>query len=208
MKRQPQFISYKAGTLVSLGGILLFLVLYLTAAFLYPGGSQVNKTSRGFDWINNYWCDLLSTTSQNGYYNPARPVSITAMIILCGSLAIFWVQLPQKLKSPLLQRQIIQYGGVASMMITIFLFTSFHEEVINMGGCLGFLAIAGTLILLYKNQLYKLFIIGLACVLLCFINYYIYRTHDHILFLPLIQKFTFLSFLGWIVSIQVYLSRK
>lgn len=41
-------------------GILIFFMLYVVAALLYPGGSQADKASTGFSWMNNYWCNLLN----------------------------------------------------------------------------------------------------------------------------------------------------
>ena len=70
-------------------GILIFVGFYLYSATLYPGGSQVNLNSIGYDWVNNYWCDLMNKYGVNGQVNQARIYSITAMIILCMSLTVF-----------------------------------------------------------------------------------------------------------------------
>jgi hypothetical protein len=62
-------------------GTLLFVVLYLVASSLYPGGSQVDKGSIGFSWTNNYWCNLLSGNAINGQPNPAKPYAISGMAV-------------------------------------------------------------------------------------------------------------------------------
>ncbi|MGB5430515.1 MAG: hypothetical protein WBM94_12640, partial [Eudoraea sp.] len=60
-------------TLLPTVGILIFIGLYIYAASLYPGGSQLDSNSLGFDWMNNYWCNLMNENGMNGLENPARP---------------------------------------------------------------------------------------------------------------------------------------
>lgn len=70
-------------------GILLFILLYLLAALLYPGGSQVNSNSKGFSWLNNYWCNLLNYKAINGEYNAGRNAANFGMFILAATLSVF-----------------------------------------------------------------------------------------------------------------------
>jgi len=77
-------------------GILLFTLCYLVAALLYPGGSQANKTSIGFTWINNYWCNLLNDTAMNGQPNPARPMAIAGMFFYASRFLSFGFFSPSK----------------------------------------------------------------------------------------------------------------
>jgi len=79
--------------LTPLFGTLLFTCLYFIATLFYPGGSQADKNSKGFSWTNNYWCNLLNENAMNGQHNAARPIAITAMLVLCTTLMIFWVHL-------------------------------------------------------------------------------------------------------------------
>jgi hypothetical protein len=70
-------------------GCVLFIILYVVAGLLYPGGSGTDKTSVGYNWTKNYWCNLLNNTAINGQINIAKPVAMTAMVILCISLSFF-----------------------------------------------------------------------------------------------------------------------
>ena len=63
-------------------GTIVFVVLYIVATLLYPGGSQVDKNSIGFSWTNNYWCNLLNDNAINGQHNPAKPIAMTGMFVL------------------------------------------------------------------------------------------------------------------------------
>ena len=84
-------------------GILIFVMLYLVAASLYPGGSSAFPEKDGFDWINSYWCNLTESYAINGKVNTARPYALSGVVILCISLTHFFFLFPRyfELKSPL-----------------------------------------------------------------------------------------------------------
>lgn len=64
-------------------GVIIFVILYIIATLLYPGGSQIEKNAIGFSWVNNYWCNLLNESATNGQPNSAKPVAMAGMFILC-----------------------------------------------------------------------------------------------------------------------------
>ncbi|MBK7587466.1 MAG: hypothetical protein IPI22_03615 [Bacteroidetes bacterium] len=115
------------------------------ATLYYPGGSNVDKTTPGFDWLNKYWCDLTGQLAKNGEINSARPIALIAMLILCSSLWVFWYYLP-RLFSANKFNSIIRYTGITSMTVAIFLFTSLHDVVINIAGTFGIAALTGVFI--------------------------------------------------------------
>ena len=187
---------------ISFFGICIFVLLYIIAAFLYPGGSQADKSTKAFSWLNNYWCDLLSEQAKNGQNNTAKPIAIISWLILCASLSVFWYFLPQLFSLKATGKKIIQVCGIAAMLIAAFLFTRLHDVVIHAGGALGFIAFVGTFTGFYKNKMYGLFLTGLFCVALMGLNYYIMVTDDLISYLPIVQKITFVIVLLWILFIN------
>jgi hypothetical protein len=192
--------------LTPIAGTLIFVLLYVVATFYYPGGSNANKATLGFDWLNNYWCDLTGQFAKNGEVNSARPIALTAMLILCSTLAVFWFYVP-RLFSDNKFNQIIRYAGIASMTVGGFLFTDFHDTVINVAGTLGIVAMTGVFIGLYRNNLTKLFGYGVFCLGIMLFNYFVYETSFLLSFLPIIQKATFVLLLVWICLIDIYLYR-
>ena len=102
---------------------MAFVGLYVFAASLYPGGSQANMNSVGFDWFNNYWCNLMNEKAMNGLENPARPIAITAMIILCASLLLFFIQFAKHYVKNRTWKMIIQILGTLSMISAALIFT-------------------------------------------------------------------------------------
>ena len=190
-------------------GAVVFVVLYFVAAFLYPGGSQADKNSAGFSWINNYWCNLLNDRAVNGQLNPAKPVALWAMVILSATLSSFWFSFPRYSGVHKRIAQAIRISGVLAMAIALFLFTKLdHDLVINLASFCGVVATAGTLLGLYKIRWYGLFFFGLFNLLLVGINNYFYYTQNLIVYLPVVQKISFAAFLGWICSIDVCLYQR
>jgi hypothetical protein len=187
-------------------GTIIFVLLYVVASLFYPGGSNADKTTTGFDWLNNYWCDLTGQVAKNGEINSARPIALTAMIILCSTLAVFWFYVP-RLFSDHKFNQVIRYAGITSMTVAVFLFTDLHDTVINVAGTLGIAAMTGVFLGLYKNNLTKLFGFGVFCLGLMLFNYFIYETSFLLSLLPIIQKVTFILLLVWICLIDIYLYR-
>jgi hypothetical protein len=206
LKQQP----YKAKNiwlLLPISGTLIFVLLYFFAAFFYPGGSQVDRNSIGFSWINNYWCNLLNETAINGQPNTAKPIALTGMFILCFTLSFFWFIFPTQIKISKTLKLTIQVSGILAMTVAFFLFTHLnHNLITNLASSLGALATIGTLIGLYKNKLFGLFAFGLFNVLLVALNNLCYYNKELIVYLPLIQKISFVTFLIWICSINIKLS--
>jgi hypothetical protein len=181
--------------------------LYIVATLYYPGGSNLDKQSQGFDWLKNYWCDLTGVLAKNGEMNAARPIALIAMLILCSSLGVFWYFLP-KLFRNFRYNKALQSLGISSMFITLFLFTDYHDAVINTAGGIGFIVLAFTFTGLYQNKFFTLLYYGLCCLALLMFNYFIYETHRLPEFQPIIQKINFVFFLSWICLMNLLLYYK
>ncbi len=186
-------------------GIVLYVILYYVATLFYPGGSQFHKNSKGFSWAQNYWCNLLNERAINGQYNAARPIGITAMIVLCIALIIFWyifsIQIPFKKISGIL----IRVSGFVSMVIGMLIFIGPHDLVMNVAMFFGLIAIGGTFAGLKKMRYNKLFLMGIFILFLIVLNNVLYYGTGLLVYLPVVQKITFLAFLLWIVLINVQL---
>jgi hypothetical protein len=192
-------------------GCVLFVILYVVAALLYPGGSAIDKISVGYNWTENYWCNLLNNKAINGQINTAKPVAMTAMAILCISLSFFWILFPILAQLKKYHRLIIQIGGTASMIAAFLLLTNIdHDLAVNFSSSLGFVAMLGILVALYQLKWNKLFVFGLFNMVLIALNNYLYYIISDMTYLPIVQKLTFLSFLFWIcfIDMKMYLKIK
>lgn len=71
--------------------LLAFGVLVSTAAAMYPGGTWQTRSSAGFSFWNNFWCDLLSTRALNGHTNlPGAVLARAAFASFALALFRFW----------------------------------------------------------------------------------------------------------------------
>ncbi len=186
----------RAWILTPLFGILLFLILYIIATQYYPGGSQADRNAPGFSWINNYWCNLLNENAINGRANHARPFAILASGLLALSLSIFWIIFSLYSGFPAIARTIIQACGIISMLLMMFLFSSYHDMVVNLSTATGLVPLTATFVGLYRLQWKGLYWMGLFCVVLIMLNSVLYYG-GMLQFLPLVQKFSFLYLLCW-----------
>lgn len=194
--------------LIPVFGSVLFIVLYFVATLFYPGGSQVDSNSLGFSWADNYWCNLLNDYAINGQPNPSKPIAIAGMCVLCLSLSYFWLMFPNHVNIGKYTRLLIQISGVLSMAIAIFLFTSIeHDFITNLASIFGLIATTLTFIALFKTKWYGLFAFGLLNILLVGLNNYVYYNIGIIVYLPIIQKISFMMFLVWVccIDIKIYL---
>jgi hypothetical protein len=180
-------------------GIGIFLALYILASLFYPGGSNFDTHAKGFSWLHNYYCDLLSTYAKNEQINIAQPIAIGAMFVLCISLMHFWYLIPIRLKTNTKLGRIIRVSGIVSMLFCMLLFTNMdHDMVTNFGSFFGVVALIATMFVIFKNKRYTLFYFGCFIILLVGINNILYYSIDAIQYLPVIQKITFVAFLVWV----------
>jgi len=186
-------------------GCILFVILYVIAAILYPGGSGADKNSIGYSWKDNYWCSLLNETAINGQPNTARPVAVIAMCILMISLSYFWLLFPALIQLKRNHRFLIQVAGIISMLTSFLLLAPIdHDLAINISSLFGFIAIIGTIVALRQLKWNGFFVFGLFNILLIALNNYLYHT-EQMTYLAIVQKFTFLSFLTWFFLIDIKL---
>lgn len=189
-------------------GILYFILIYFFSSNLYPGGSQADINSVGFDWLNNYWCNLLNEKGMNGQVNPARPYSILAMVLMCFSLMVFFLQFANTYSKSFIWSSIIKIGGVFSMFFAVLIFTQYHDLMIRISSLFGAFVLIGVFKELFGTKLLVYKISAVFCILLLGINNYIYYSNNYLEFLPLLQKITFAIVLLWVVGLNHEIIKK
>ena len=184
-------------------GILIFTGLYVFSSLLYPGGSQVDLDAEGFDWVNNYWCNLTNKKGMNGQLNPARPYAILAMTILCFSLIFFFIQFANAYCKNRKWKSIIKMTGVISMSFALFVFTKYHDVITMLSSFFGLFTVIGIIREVYLSKMVRYKYFGVLCIVLLVINNCIYYSKYFIEVLPLLQKVTFVIVLIWIGALNV-----
>lgn len=83
---------YTTAYRVVIAGILAFLALTTLAMFIYPGGTNLDKTTAGYRFFNNYFSDLGRTVAYNGVPNTLASLLFTlAMACAGGGLIVFFI---------------------------------------------------------------------------------------------------------------------
>ncbi len=149
---------------------------------------------------------MLNETAINGQPNSSKPIALAGLLVLCLTLAFFWYIFPKQIVINKTLKQIIQISGILAMIIAFLLFTQInHDLVTNAASTFGAIATIGTFIGLYKNKHHKLFQFGLFNILLVVLNNLCYYNKELIIFLPVVQKISFVAFLVWICNISIEL---
>jgi hypothetical protein len=189
-------------------GIFIFMGLYVYSTSLYPGGSQADLNSIGFDWRNNYWCNLMSENGMNGHVNPARPVALIAMVILCSSMTLFFFQFANYFEKNRNWKMTIKIAGTLAMLSAVFIFTRFHDVMTTILSFCGVIGIIGIIRALHKNQMTFFKVSGIICMLLiCIINL-LYYNEDLIKYLPIVQIMSFILILAWTIGLNFIMKSK
>lgn len=186
------------------GGILIFVGLYFYAATLYPGGSPVDANSVGYDWMHNYWCSLLNESGMNGMPNPARPVAILAMLVLCSSMVQFFRLFGRNIAINKYWQKIIPFFGSISMLFAFFMFTDYHDLLTIISSFFGLFAVLGIIVEIYNSELNLFKWVAILAIFLLGINNVIYYSECGINYLPFIQKITFIVVLGWVGGLTLH----
>jgi hypothetical protein len=182
-------------------GIIISLALLLVATWHYPGGSQHDQNSIGYDWLNNYLSNLFSTAAVNGAPNASRPWAIAGMLFLCASFALFFNEFPKKL-SPGSGAKVVRYCGLGAMLFAFLAVTPYHDEVLTPASTLALLSMFYITVAVFKSKLHALKFLSVILLLSLYAANYVYYTRSHVELLPVLQKIALLLTIVWILALQ------
>ena len=201
-------INAKSLRLLPTLGILIFIGIYVYAATLYPGGSQADINSVGYDWRNNYWCNLMSEDAMNGLENPASPVALLGIVVLCSSMTLFFFHFANYFEKNRIWKITIKIAGALAMGAAVFIFTKYHDIMTAISSICGVVVIIGIIRALHKNNLTFFKVGGMICVALLGIVNLFYYNENLIIYLPIVQKVGFIFILSWIVGLNLKMKNK
>jgi hypothetical protein len=188
-------------------GIALALALLAVAVNTYPGGNQLNANSIGFDWKQNYLCNLFDKMAVNGAANSARIWAISGWFILCASFAFFFFRFSKNIAVVSASR-IIRYFGILGTIAAFLVVTPLHNIAIT--ATLVFLMISALYIciFIFKSKMTWLKVLAILLFLIAYATAAIFYTSFHLEILPSMQKATLVAFLTWSLSLQYFTKRE
>jgi hypothetical protein len=80
-----------AGSVAVLIAIAVGITLLGAAMLQYPGGTAIDRMSRGHSFWFNFLCDLMADVAVNGRPNPGAGLAKAAMLALSVAVGCFWV---------------------------------------------------------------------------------------------------------------------
>ncbi|NNK10387.1 MAG: hypothetical protein HKP08_03500 [Flavobacteriaceae bacterium] len=194
--------------MIPIFGMVCFVILYLIAAWVYPGGSASKPQQVGFSFWNNYLCDLLDEIAINGTLNSSRLYARLALAVLCGSLMFLWFYIPKLFIKKTANQYIMWFSGLLAFLVVFFMAGRSHDLIVRIAGGFGVIAFISCSLELFRTGYKGLGVLGLICLVIFSVNYYIYETDVSITLLPIVQKITFVTCLLWFFGLNSRLLSK
>ncbi len=188
-------------------GISMSLLLLFIATRFYPGGSQDNPNSIGFDWANNYLCNLFNEQAVNGSPNTSRLWAMAGMLFLCVSTALFFLEFPAKIPAKR-EANIIRYAGVSAMIAGFFIATPYHDIMITISSTLGLLSMFYIIVFTVKSRLTAIKIFSIIALLSFYACNYMYYSRSLLSFLPIMQKINLTLTIIWVLWLQYFTTKE
>ena len=187
-------------------GITLALVLLAIATYTYPGGSQGNAASVGFDWKDNYICNLFGATAVNGAVNTARYWAIGGMFVLCATIACFFAGFSARI-GPKSASRVIRYCGIAGMTAAFLATTPLHDLAITAALVFTMTAVLYITIFVFTSKLTYQKVLACLTMLSAYTAAYLYYTRTALDFLPTMQKVSLASLLIWFLTLHYFTTK-
>jgi hypothetical protein len=188
-------------------GIIISILLLLLATLNYPGGSQFDKTSIGYDWKNNYISNLFSEKAVNGSDNPSRFWAIGGMLFLSASFAIFFIEFSNKITAKGASRA-IKYFGAGGMLFTFLIVTPLHNIMITIASTMFLISIFYITIFVFRSRLHLFKFLCIVCLLVFYCTLYLYGSGNYLEFLPVMQKITLAITIILILGLEYFTKKE
>jgi hypothetical protein len=181
-------------------GALVAVGILIAAAARYPGGTDKSPDTVGFRCGENFLCALFQPVALNGAENPARPLAIVGLLLLCASMGVVFFRISRS-TTLRLHRSAIEIGGIGTAVYAVFVPTVLHNVAVNVGLLFSLCAYAAIGAVLWVERRRGLFACGVALLALktaTAVSYYGDVRYD---LLPSMQVAGVVGGLGWILAV-------
>jgi membrane-associated HD superfamily phosphohydrolase len=189
-----------------LTGIIISLILILTAISVYPGGTMFNEYSTGFSWTKNFMSNLFGTRALNGAENPSRIWACAGMIILPLTYALFFFNMAKKIPEKN-AGYILKYASVANILFTFLTITPLHDIMLIISTTLFWTCLLITSIFILKTKLHLFKFFCIISLLVFYYSVYLWGISDWHL-LPIMQKVNFATSTLLILGLEYFTQKE
>lgn len=200
--------------------LIAFVVLEGTAMALYPGGTWLDRSSKGHDFFRNFFCDLAAPKALNGQPNPGALFAQAGMFAFTLGLLPFWILVTSLVRQvrARLAKVVLALGTISSLAAALVPFVSsqkygnLHPLLVFLAGVPGILAGGLSTYGLVKAKTGSRIPARLAIltVVLVAIDGVLYAVHVatgyelHPILLPGLQKIAATSLVAWMISAAIF----
>jgi hypothetical protein len=190
-----------------LSGMVISILLLFIATTYYPGGSQSDKNSIGYDWKNNYISNLFSEKAINGADNEARFWAVGGMFFLSVSFAIFFIEFSKKIPAKGAAK-IIKYCGASCMFFTFLIATPLHDTMVTISATMFLIGIFYITVFVFRTRLHLFKFLCVVCLLIFYFTLFMYGSGDLRQYLPIMQKITFVTSIILILGLEYFTKKE
>lgn len=182
--------------------IFVSVFFLVTATFLYPGGSILDKTSVGFDWSQNFFSNLFLAKALNGSANPSRIWALVGMVFNSIGYGLFFIhtsrKIPQKHSAVVLKSI-----GIINMLFTFLIATPLHDLMVTVSSTLTMLGLFYITVSILRTKLHWLKYFCIGSLLIFYFTLFLYGAGNWGL-LAVMQKVTFFCFMVLVLAIEYF----
>ncbi|NIJ52854.1 hypothetical protein [Dyadobacter arcticus] len=184
-------------------GIIIAAALLVLATLHYPGGSQADINSIGYDWKNNYISNLFGEKSFNGAKSGSRFWAVGAMASLSISFTIFFFRFSKRIPARG-SAKIIRFFGASGMVFSAFIATKWHDQMITIASTLFLVSIFYITVYVFKTRLYFFKFLCTVCLLTFYVMLFLFGAGFYMEFWPIVQKITIANSIILVVALEYY----
>lgn len=192
-------------TYIPIIGIGFYFILFMYSASKYPGGSRIHPEFIGFDWIHNYWCDLMAKESYNGHKNLARPAAVAAWIIVCLSILFIFLKAVNSYYPFGKWHTIFKTTSIITVIIGILSCTDYHDLAVAVCFPFGAITAIGLTAGLLKSNMTAYKYTVWICLIFLSASFFLYFTNTGLQYLGVLQKITLIITMSWLVGFYLSL---
>lgn len=190
--------------------MIVYLILFVTAASFYPGGSDnLPLSQNGYSFFHNFLCDTNNEFTHSGIRNTGQSIAVLAHLVLSFTMMSFFYVLPGIFSHQNRNTKLIRLFGVLAMAIFTFMYQEdLHDLVVTLTGVFGSMAFVPIFIELvkYKNKPFKA--LNYLVYAMSLTLYLGFETKVGIYYMPFLQKFVFMIDATLVVWTGLILIRK
>lgn len=153
--------------------VVISVVLLIIAALLYPGGSILDNTSKGFDWSKNFISNLFTPKALNGLDNTSRIWALIGMGFHSVGYGIFFINTSKKIQHRH-SANVLKYIGVLNMIFTFLIATPLHDIMVSISSTLSMLGLFYITVFILKTKLHLLKFCCVICLLVFYYTLFLY----------------------------------